>query len=1660
MAGSEYYIRVAVDPTSIARAKGKILELSRLSIPNIDVRGQLQGQQGVVAASRAALELTQRRIVAEQGLAATTLSTARQTAGLDAERARGFARLREAEGEVLARKQAEVAVNQRLIAQEEQKAVATANTARQTQKTQQTAGTTPAVAASAAPVANVQRVVNEQRAMASSSNVVVRGLQGLSSELNTVGGSAFGAGHALAQGTLTMRQMAAATVETAARLVFWSAGAAAIFTVVEVLSQVKEAALDADEAMVNLSRVVPNADREQGGRDMIRLMRDMALGAEDVGEAMYQMGKLADTQAEATKGAEAVLLGTKIAELDVADASQQLIKVQRAYKEEAGDLTNVLDKLNDQQNRLGVDISKSLIGVSRAAGVTKSAGGDLDALVARITVLQRLSGFAPETVSRANQRLAVQLSTLKGQRRIAETLAQQGTGIKIVDSEGEIKSIDKLLSDIGARFNDFNATQQSEIALALSGGNQGGLASLTSTLLQNYGEVEIQTKNVARSQGSARQELETTMKSMRNQLALVGVEIQAIGVNLANSGLLEVIGLAARGLQETLEIVNDLLGAFNQIPKEIRVALVGVAALRSAAAVLRGLRGGPAGSLIGASLLAGRKPSAEIASHAAVSPTGATTAATGASGRYAAAINREAEAKRRAIAATEAAVAATQHAATVQTQTQRQLSAAASLSQERLAVAFERQVSAANAAASTAQRHAAALIREAEAASVATKALAVNSGVLGRAGGALKGGNIIGGALLASIVGDVAQQYGKEHDNRTVERAGSVASGAGTGALIGSLLPGIGTGIGAAVGGAFGGGIAVMRSFQDEQKDATNNFVDLTASVRRLRAAQDRAADRRSEDDRVPRPVESDEAAARLSSKLSGATARIEGIRQLTEANERTQTSFNVDAAIENMRAVVENGPPEAAGSSRAQLAALVEVRDQIKVGNTSGLKIEDMLVAFPETASAALEKALKRADGGVRNSDASRIAGQITPNFVSQGLPSGYIESQVRSLGLSGRAAEDVASSVQQQLVRELLRNAGAALSGSGADIGDDYRAIADLQSALQGGFGVETQFKEFDRINKLFTDYFDAVSALSKKRPSDKGYGKAQDKAKHARDALLNQSFVIGETFGLDQAQFEKSINDGLDQERVPKFLSGFAAGLASLTTSAKTQFSKANAQQISGMTEEQLTDLAAGSYEEFKNYATAIGDLNAQVAAGQIDADQAVQSALANLSIITQFSKGHKGDPDVARDLAEVQSAFLQLINGRIEQIKKGIEAGTIDPAKGAGEILVLLSRVEAMRGRIPDDVRNDALAQISNTVGDLVGKQAERAEQTAKNAVSLATTPEAKRGAQRALQRVQAARSSLAAAIEAGGNVFTPRIVKALRDIGFGTEVIGALQQASVGSIRKAQRDNLVKQRDGLRRMVAAERTLKKVLEEGNAFMRFLAGLIAKRSGNVKELEAVNKSIAEIDAAVDDAPLIGAIGAGAGSGDVPSISGGGLANAAEDAKQRAEEARDHAMDLIQARFEFLKALAGDDPVRVARLDLQEAQELARFARDRAERFRAKAAIINARRALREAILDQAGGSQTFGIPTEIKLPNAFEVKAAAAKALRSGAIVGGVGAGGSVSRSEVSVTTTNRNTIAIHVGSPKDLERVAEIMGVATGADEKAMKSVGFSGGGLI
>jgi TP901 family phage tail tape measure protein len=130
---------------------------------------------------------------------------------------------------------------------------------------------------------------------------------------------------------------------------------------------------------------------------------------EDASDAVYRMGQVFHSQADAVTAAKAALYSYKTGEVDVASSTQNLIAIVRGFGLSSDDLLSVYDQINQAQNTFGIRIADTEQGLAKAAGTYRNAGGDLNYLLGLFVAIQKATGRSGTEIGTGIARAANQI---------------------------------------------------------------------------------------------------------------------------------------------------------------------------------------------------------------------------------------------------------------------------------------------------------------------------------------------------------------------------------------------------------------------------------------------------------------------------------------------------------------------------------------------------------------------------------------------------------------------------------------------------------------------------------------------------------------------------------------------------------------------------------------------------------------------------------------------------------------------------------------------------------------------------------------------------------------------------------------------------------------------------------------------------------------------------------------------------------------------------------------------------------------------------------------------------------------------------------------------------------------------------------------------------
>lgn len=374
------------------------------------------------------------------------------------------------------------------------------------------------------------------------------------------------------------------------KMVAWSIVGTALFGSLRQLQQGLETLKELDSLMVDIAKVT-NLTTEE----MIRLKDASFEVSSAFGRtAQDYLGSVAEfSRAGYDKMAEGLakvsLLAQNVGELTTEQANQFLLATDAAYKYSGSQekLTQVLDGVNEIDNKFATSIGKVSEGITVAGSIASNAGVDINELSAAIGTMTAVTQKSGNEMGRAFRGMLMNIRQIKGQTEDGEIIddealsksakALNDVGIKVHELRNgieELRNPMEVIKELADKWETLSSMQQAPIIEALGGKYRGNAVT---ALLENFDMYEKMLKTFSESTGSAMAENEKRMNSWQaklNQLSNAMGEFwnKSIDTNVVKNMIDTLTSLVGTmdNLGSVVLVVTGLLMTFNA------KALVGV----------------------------------------------------------------------------------------------------------------------------------------------------------------------------------------------------------------------------------------------------------------------------------------------------------------------------------------------------------------------------------------------------------------------------------------------------------------------------------------------------------------------------------------------------------------------------------------------------------------------------------------------------------------------------------------------------------------------------------------------------------------------------------------------------------------------------------------------------------------------------------------------------------------------------------------------------------------------------------------------------------------------------------------------------------------------------------------------------------------------------
>lgn len=225
--------------------------------------------------------------------------------------------------------------------------------------------------------------------------------------------------------------------------------------------------------------------------------------------------------------------------------------------------------------RFGIQQGSTLETVAQSGSVGKAAGFTDEELFAIAADMISRTGQTPSAVAG----FMAQIFSRGGEGSLVDVARRQG-----IDPDQELQGI---IRELAGLYKEAAPREQAEISAAFG---RGKIQNAAVALLGDYDEVIARSTEAAGggAVGAADRQFEERMRNLGGQIAQLGGVMKDFASQLAQSGLLDILGLGIITFREFLEVVNGVLRLWNEMPDGMQQFLI---ALGAATLLLRSQAG-------------------------------------------------------------------------------------------------------------------------------------------------------------------------------------------------------------------------------------------------------------------------------------------------------------------------------------------------------------------------------------------------------------------------------------------------------------------------------------------------------------------------------------------------------------------------------------------------------------------------------------------------------------------------------------------------------------------------------------------------------------------------------------------------------------------------------------------------------------------------------------------------------------------------------------------------------------------------------------------------------------------------------------------------------------------------------------------------------------
>lgn len=294
-----------------------------------------------------------------------------------------------------------------------------------------------------------------------------------------------------------------------------------------VLNEIRKAANNAKAEIKDLDQSVTDLLVAMGQNRSIasNYLKQLNQQAQAIGATTKEVANSADSWLRQGKTAKEAgelvydsMMLSKLGQIESADASKYLTSALNGYKKSASEAIDVVDKLTAVDMQSASDAGGLAESMSKTASAADMVGVSMDKLIGMIASVKEVTQDSDESVGNMFKSVFSRMNQIKAGKFIDSETGESlndtekvltKVGIAMRDTNGQFISSEKIMDEVGAKWNSFDSVTQRAVATAIAGTYQ---YNKLIALFDNYGKALNYTKVSAESAGTAIEKFNTSYK--------------------------------------------------------------------------------------------------------------------------------------------------------------------------------------------------------------------------------------------------------------------------------------------------------------------------------------------------------------------------------------------------------------------------------------------------------------------------------------------------------------------------------------------------------------------------------------------------------------------------------------------------------------------------------------------------------------------------------------------------------------------------------------------------------------------------------------------------------------------------------------------------------------------------------------------------------------------------------------------------------------------------------------------------------------------------------------------------------------------------------------------------------------------------------------------